>query len=44
MGTPEHMLLNKEWLKGVKHKFLEERNEILKTTARHKDVGEWIEP
>jgi hypothetical protein len=44
MGTPEHALLHKEWLKGMKHKFLEERKEILKAVDRYKDVGEWIEP
>jgi hypothetical protein len=44
LGTPEHMLLHKEWLKGMKYRFLEKRNEILKTTARYRDVGEWIEP
>lgn len=44
LGTPEYMLLNKERLKSMKHKFLEEKTEILKAVGRHKDVGEWIEP
>jgi multimeric flavodoxin WrbA len=43
-GSPEHMLLHKEWLRSMKNRFLERREEILKNTIRHKDIGEWIEP
>jgi multimeric flavodoxin WrbA len=43
-GTPEHMLLHKAWLSGMKQEFLKRRKEILKTTLPYKDMGEWIEP
>jgi NAD(P)H-dependent FMN reductase len=43
-GSPEHMLLHKEWLGSMKAKFIERRREILKTTIPYKDIGEWIEP
>jgi NAD(P)H-dependent FMN reductase len=43
-GTPEHMLLHKTWLSGMKQEFLKKRKEILKTTLPYKDMGEWIEP
>ncbi|MCX5799666.1 MAG: flavodoxin family protein [Proteobacteria bacterium] len=43
-GNPEHMLLHKEWLRGMKNRFLEKRKEILKTIIPYRDMGEWIEP
>ncbi|MDD5007086.1 MAG: flavodoxin family protein [Syntrophorhabdaceae bacterium] len=43
-GTPEHRLLHKEWLKGMKSSFLESRKEILRAALQYKDVGEWVTP
>ena len=43
-GTPEHMLLHRGWLGGMKQEFLTRRKEILKITLAYKDLGEWIEP
>ena len=43
-GTPEHMLLHRGWLTGMKEEFLKRRKDILRITLPYKDVGEWIEP
>jgi NAD(P)H-dependent FMN reductase len=43
-GTPEHRLLHKEWLKGMKDRFLKARKEILRSALQYKDDGEWITP
>jgi len=43
-GTPEHMLLHRGWLGGMKQEFLKKRKEILKITLAYKDLGEWMEP
>ncbi len=43
-GTPEHRLLHKEWLKGMKDRFLNARKEILRAAMQYKDIGEWIVP
>ncbi len=43
-GTPEHRLLHKEWLKGMKDRFLASRKEILRAAQQYKDVGKWIIP
>ena len=43
-GTPEHRLLHKEWLKGMKDRFFDSRKEILRAALKYKDVGEWIIP
>jgi len=42
-GSPEHMLLHKTWLKGMKEEFLKKRKEILRITLPYKDDGEWVE-
>lgn len=42
-GPPEHMLLHKIWLKGMKEEFLKKRKEILKITVPYKDDGEWVD-
>jgi multimeric flavodoxin WrbA len=41
-GPPEHMLLHKAWLKGMKEQFLLKRKEILRLTLPYKEDGEWI--
>lgn len=43
-GPPEHMYKHREWLRGMKNRFLEKRREILKKTIPYKDVGKWITP
>jgi multimeric flavodoxin WrbA len=42
LGTMEHMLKHKEWLRGMKDRFLRNRKEIVKTIAGYKDMGEWV--
>ena len=42
-GPPEHMLLHKAWLRGMKEEFLKKRKEILRITLPCKDEGEWIQ-
>ncbi len=42
LGTMEHMLKHKEWLRGMKDRFLRNRKEIVKTIAGYKDTGEWV--
>ncbi|MHB8108498.1 MAG: flavodoxin family protein [Syntrophorhabdaceae bacterium] len=44
MGSPEHMLLHREWLRGMKQRFLDNRKQIVKTIVPYKDIGEWIKP
>lgn len=43
-GTPEHRLLHKEWLKGMKDRFFKVRKDILRKALLYKDMGEWIVP
>ena len=44
IGPPEHMLLHREWLRGMKRKFQENKRKIIQTIAGYKDEGEWIKP
>lgn len=44
IGPPEHMLLHREWLRGMKKKFQENKKKIIQTIAAYKDDGEWIKP
>lgn len=44
LGSSQHVLLHKEWLKSMKNKFLEEREEILRRVDKYKNIGEWIKP
>jgi len=44
LGPPEHMLLHRRWLQGMKARFLEKRREIARAVAPYKNVGLWIEP
>ena len=44
LGPPDHLLLHKEWLKGMKTKFLAKRKELVKIISHYKDIGEWIKP
>ena len=43
-GSLDHMLKHREWLRGMKDRFLRNKKEIIKTIAGYKNVGEWIEP
>jgi multimeric flavodoxin WrbA len=43
-GSLDHMLRHREWLRGMKGRFLRNKKEIIKTISRYKNVGEWIEP
>ena len=44
LGPPEHMYKHKEWLKGMKNRFFQNKKEILKTSIPYKDMGKWIKP
>jgi multimeric flavodoxin WrbA len=44
LGPPEHMLLHREWLRGMKERFNEKKREIMKTIIPYRDEGEWVEP
>jgi hypothetical protein len=44
MGPPEHMLLHREWLRGMKKRFQENKKKIIQTIAGYKEDGEWIKP
>ncbi len=44
LGTPEHMLRHRDWLKGMKERFFEERKERMRLLAPFKAIGNWIEP
>jgi multimeric flavodoxin WrbA len=41
-GTMEHMSKHKDWLRGMKERFIQNKKEIVKIIARYKDMGEWI--
>jgi len=43
-GSLDHMLKHREWLRGMKEKFLRNKKEIVKTIAGYKNLGDWIEP
>lgn len=43
-GLPDHMLLHKVWLRGMKEQFLAKRKEILRLSLPYKEDGEWIRP
>lgn len=42
MGPPEHMFLHREWLKGMKQRFLSAKKDLAKAVRPFKDTGEWI--
>lgn len=44
LGPPEHMLLHREWLRGMKQRFKEKKKEIMATIIPYKNEGKWIEP
>ena len=44
LGPPEHMHTHREWLKGMKNRFLQKKKEILRNSIPYKDMGKWIEP
>jgi multimeric flavodoxin WrbA len=43
-GTPEHMLLHKKWLQGMKDRFITSRKETIGQLAPYKSMGRWIVP
>ena len=42
IGPPEHMFLHRDWLRGMKQRFLNVRKEIARSISPLKDKGEWI--
>lgn len=42
LGPPEHMFLHRNWLKGMKERFLKSKKDILRVIGSVKDRGEWI--
>ena len=41
-GTPDHMMLHKKWLQGMKQTFLEKQRETIRALRPYQNVGEWI--
>ena len=44
VGDAEFIAAHREWLKGMKDRFVQHRKEILRVTLQYKDMGEWLEP
>jgi multimeric flavodoxin WrbA len=42
-GSLDHMLKHREWLRGMKERFVRNKKEIVKTISAYKNVGEWVE-
>ena len=44
VGNIEFVRAHREWLKGMKERFLANKKELLRLALPYKDVGRWIEP
>jgi multimeric flavodoxin WrbA len=44
VGSMEFVRSHREWLKGMKQRFLATRKELLALALPYKDMGEWVEP
>ncbi|MCX7965142.1 MAG: flavodoxin family protein [Syntrophorhabdaceae bacterium] len=42
LGPPEHMFRHRDWLRGMKERFLNSKKEIVKAISGVRDKGEWI--
>ncbi len=43
-GSLDHTLKHREWLRGMKERFLANKKEIIRTISGYKNVGEWLDP
>jgi multimeric flavodoxin WrbA len=44
VGNIEFVRSHREWLRGMKQNFLENRKEIVRLTIPYREIGRWIEP
>ena len=44
VGSLEFVRSHREWLKGMKERFLATRKELLALSFPYKNVGTWVEP
>jgi multimeric flavodoxin WrbA len=44
VGNIEFVREHRQWLRGMKNKFLESRKELMRLSLPYKDLGKWIEP
>jgi multimeric flavodoxin WrbA len=44
VGSAEFVRSHREWLKGMKERFLANRKELIALSLPYRDVGQWIEP
>lgn len=44
VGSIEFVHAHREWLKGMKERFLAERKELLRLALPYRDMGHWVEP
>jgi len=44
VGSIEFVRSHREWLKGMKERFLAERKELLRLALPYGDIGQWVEP
>lgn len=44
VGSPDFVRSHREWLKGMKERFLATRKELLRLSMPYKDRGNWIAP
>ncbi len=42
IGPPEHMFLHRDWLRGMKARFLSSRKKIMRAIMPLNSIGEWV--
>jgi hypothetical protein len=42
-GSLEQMLKHRQWLRGMKDRFVQNKKEIIRTISGYKNDGEWID-
>lgn len=42
LGLPDHMLLHKKWLQGMKERFFSQRKESIKRLKIYRELGQWL--
>jgi NAD(P)H-dependent FMN reductase len=42
LGTAEHMFMHKEWLRGMKDRFIQNKKGIINAITAYKGVGKWV--
>jgi multimeric flavodoxin WrbA len=41
-GSPDYMLLHKQWLQGMKQAFLKKKRETIRTLLPYQNMGQWL--